>query len=214
MRSGSSGSGSGSATVVGRSSRKWYDLNFASVADTIHHCHPLLHARPRHRQSQEGPGTGRPAPAGGRGTADAGRFPRRFPGGRRRRHLRRQRPAEGCRLCPATRPVGAGRRQRACWSTPWAVGRACFPPDIPAPTPPTSRTTACCWSNWATSRWNERTARFVCHIAVADPSGEIQAESEAACRGRILFGPAAMTASATIRCSRSSSTTARLPSWG
>ena len=34
-----------------------------------------------------------------------------------------------------------------------------------------------------------RAARFVCHIAVADPSGEIQAESAAACRGRILFEP-------------------------
>jgi XTP/dITP diphosphohydrolase len=35
----------------------------------------------------------------------------------------------------------------------------------------------------------QRTARFVCHIAVADPSGRIEAESEAACRGRILFEP-------------------------
>ena len=34
-----------------------------------------------------------------------------------------------------------------------------------------------------------RTARFVCHIAVADPAGKIQEESEAACRGRILFEP-------------------------
>jgi XTP/dITP diphosphohydrolase len=34
-----------------------------------------------------------------------------------------------------------------------------------------------------------RTAQFVCHIAVSDPTGEIQAESEAACRGRILFAP-------------------------
>jgi XTP/dITP diphosphohydrolase len=34
-----------------------------------------------------------------------------------------------------------------------------------------------------------RTTRFVCHIAVSDPSGEIRAESEAACRGRILFEP-------------------------
>jgi XTP/dITP diphosphohydrolase len=33
---------------------------------------------------------------------------------------------------------------------------------------------------------DQRTARFVCHIAVADPSGVIEAESEAACRGRIL----------------------------
>jgi XTP/dITP diphosphohydrolase len=35
----------------------------------------------------------------------------------------------------------------------------------------------------------ERTAQFACHIAVADPAGAIQAESEAACRGRILFEP-------------------------
>jgi XTP/dITP diphosphohydrolase len=34
-----------------------------------------------------------------------------------------------------------------------------------------------------------RTARFVCHIAVSDPAGRIQAESEAACCGRILFEP-------------------------
>jgi len=34
-----------------------------------------------------------------------------------------------------------------------------------------------------------RTARFVCHICVADPSGAIRAESDAACRGRILFAP-------------------------
>ena len=36
---------------------------------------------------------------------------------------------------------------------------------------------------------DERNARFVCHIAVADPAGEIHAESEAACHGRILFEP-------------------------
>jgi XTP/dITP diphosphohydrolase len=35
----------------------------------------------------------------------------------------------------------------------------------------------------------ERGAQFVCHIAVSDPNGEIQAESEAACHGRILFQP-------------------------
>jgi XTP/dITP diphosphohydrolase len=34
-----------------------------------------------------------------------------------------------------------------------------------------------------------RTAQFVCHIAVADPTGAIRAESEAACHGRILFEP-------------------------
>lgn len=35
----------------------------------------------------------------------------------------------------------------------------------------------------------QRTAQFVCNIAVSDPSGAIQAQSEAACRGRILFEP-------------------------
>jgi XTP/dITP diphosphohydrolase len=35
----------------------------------------------------------------------------------------------------------------------------------------------------------KRTARFVCRIALADPSGAIRAESEGACHGRILFAP-------------------------
>jgi len=35
----------------------------------------------------------------------------------------------------------------------------------------------------------QRGAQFVCHIALADPAGEILAESSAACRGRILFKP-------------------------
>jgi len=34
-----------------------------------------------------------------------------------------------------------------------------------------------------------RTARFVCYLALADPKGEIRAESEAHCRGRVLFEP-------------------------
>ncbi len=32
----------------------------------------------------------------------------------------------------------------------------------------------------------KRTARFVCHMALADPSGAVRAQSEGACRGRIL----------------------------
>jgi XTP/dITP diphosphohydrolase len=36
---------------------------------------------------------------------------------------------------------------------------------------------------------DRRGAQFVCHIAVSDPQGQIRAESEAACRGRILFAP-------------------------
>jgi XTP/dITP diphosphohydrolase len=34
-----------------------------------------------------------------------------------------------------------------------------------------------------------RTARYVCHMALSDPSGAIRAQSEACCRGRILFEP-------------------------
>jgi XTP/dITP diphosphohydrolase len=35
----------------------------------------------------------------------------------------------------------------------------------------------------------QRTARFICRVAVSDPAGQIVAESEGACRGRILFEP-------------------------
>jgi XTP/dITP diphosphohydrolase len=35
----------------------------------------------------------------------------------------------------------------------------------------------------------KRTARYVCHVAVADPTGEIRAESRDICRGRIRFEP-------------------------
>ena len=36
----------------------------------------------------------------------------------------------------------------------------------------------------------KRTAHYVCHVAVADPRGEIRAESADICRGRIVFEPA------------------------
>ena len=35
----------------------------------------------------------------------------------------------------------------------------------------------------------QRTAQFVCHICLADPSGTVRGESHASCRGRILFAP-------------------------
>jgi XTP/dITP diphosphohydrolase len=35
----------------------------------------------------------------------------------------------------------------------------------------------------------KRSARYVCHVAVADPTGAIRAESHDTCRGRILFEP-------------------------
>jgi XTP/dITP diphosphohydrolase len=36
----------------------------------------------------------------------------------------------------------------------------------------------------------QRTARYVCHVAVADPQGMVQAESHDVCHGRIRFEPA------------------------
>ena len=38
--------------------------------------------------------------------------------------------------------------------------------------------------------FEKRTARYVCHVTVADPSGAIRAESHDECRGRIRFEPA------------------------
>ena len=35
----------------------------------------------------------------------------------------------------------------------------------------------------------KRTARYYCHVAVADPNGSIRAESAAICRGRLRFEP-------------------------
>lgn len=35
----------------------------------------------------------------------------------------------------------------------------------------------------------QRSARFVCHLCLCDPTGTIRAESEASCRGRILYAP-------------------------
>jgi XTP/dITP diphosphohydrolase len=37
---------------------------------------------------------------------------------------------------------------------------------------------------------DERSARYVCHVAIADPSGAIRAESRDVCHGRIRFEPA------------------------
>ena len=36
----------------------------------------------------------------------------------------------------------------------------------------------------------QRTAHYVCHITLSDPKGQIQADCEAICRGRIRFQPA------------------------
>ena len=35
----------------------------------------------------------------------------------------------------------------------------------------------------------KRTARYICHVAIADPTGEIRLTVEASCRGRIVHAP-------------------------
>ncbi|NIP85974.1 MAG: non-canonical purine NTP pyrophosphatase [Planctomycetales bacterium] len=35
----------------------------------------------------------------------------------------------------------------------------------------------------------QRTAHYTCHMTLSDPRGQVRAESEAYCRGRILFAP-------------------------
>lgn len=40
-------------------------------------------------------------------------------------------------------------------------------------------------SELAEVAWEKRTANYYCHVAVADPTGEIRAESSGACHGRI-----------------------------
>ncbi len=34
-----------------------------------------------------------------------------------------------------------------------------------------------------------RTAYYVCHVVIADPAGEVRAQAECKCRGRIIFHP-------------------------
>lgn len=44
-------------------------------------------------------------------------------------------------------------------------------------------------SELANTPLERRTARYVCHMVLSDPSGVIRAESEGCCRGRILLEP-------------------------
>ena len=48
----------------------------------------------------------------------------------------------------------------------------------------------CLLEQLGTTPLEKRTAHYVCHVAVADPTGAIQAESHDICRGRIRFEPA------------------------
>ncbi len=73
---------------------------------------------------------------------------------------------------------------------PSAAPRASTPPDSPAQAPPTNRTTACCSKNSAKTPLEKRTAYYVCHATLSDPQGNIRAEADGYCHGRIRFEPA------------------------
>ena len=86
------------------------------------------------------------------GASHTGRLLRRPRCGGRRRHVCRQRRAEGHAAGPAPRPMGAGRRQRAdgrCLER--GAGRA-TPPGTAAPRPRTTETTGSCSKPCATCR--------------------------------------------------------------
>jgi XTP/dITP diphosphohydrolase len=48
----------------------------------------------------------------------------------------------------------------------------------------------CLLKKLGTTPLEKRTAHYVCHVAVADPTGAIRAESDDICKGRIRFEPA------------------------
>jgi XTP/dITP diphosphohydrolase len=48
----------------------------------------------------------------------------------------------------------------------------------------------CLLEKLGTAPLEKRTAHYVCHVAIADPTGAIRAESHNICRGRIRFDPA------------------------
>ena len=63
--------------------------------------------------------------------------------------------------------------------------RAFTPRGSPVRTPPTSATINCCSKSSASSPLEKRTAHYVCHATLSDPDGNIRAESEGYCSGRI-----------------------------
>jgi XTP/dITP diphosphohydrolase len=46
---------------------------------------------------------------------------------------------------------------------------------------------ACLLAKLAGVPWEQRTAHYVCHATLSDPAGNVRAEAEDICRGRILF---------------------------
>ena len=71
-----------------------------------------------------------------------------------------------------------------------AERRACTRPGSPARTPRTRTNNARLLDELGDTPLEKRTAHYVCHVTVADPTGAIRAESHDVCHGRIRFKPA------------------------
>ena len=64
---------------------------------------------------------------------------------------------------------------------------ACFSARYSGPAATDASNNACSWSGWLRCLAEQRAARFVCHMTLADPSGVVRAESESYCCGRITW---------------------------
>ncbi len=77
------------------------------------------------------------------------------------------------------------------WRSTRSEGRqAFFQPDLLAPNSSDDQNNALLLERLVDMPLEKRTARYVCHVAVADPQGTVHAESHDVCHGRIRFEPA------------------------
>ena len=163
------------------SDRPGLRLNCRPMNDQL--CH-------RHAQSQEGRGAGRAARAVGLRGRHARRCAGRDRSRRGWRFIRRQCAAEGIAAGHAFGPLGARRRQRPGGRCARRCAGRLLGTLRRARTRRTKPTIARLLEKLGNTPLEKRTAHYVCHVTVADPTGTIRAESHDICRGRIRFEPA------------------------
>ena len=106
---------------------------------------------------------------------------------RRRRYLRRQRGDQSDRASRTSGPMGPRRRQRPRRRRIGRPPPASTVPDSPAKNADDESNNTKLLESLGDLPIAKRTAHYVCHMTLSDPDGNIRAESEAFCRGRILF---------------------------
>ena len=72
----------------------------------------------------------------------------------------------------------------------WAVRRASIRRVSPDPGATDERNNDLLLEKLTSVPLEKRTAHYTCYAALSDPQGNVRAESEGICRGRILFEPA------------------------